>query len=74
MTESARAIATRLSIKKYFPMGSVMSKGKNNPITLHSVNDDLFARVWALIAETMCVTGESVVGRVRGRSKEFLWY
>ena len=57
MTDSPIAIATRRSIKKYFPMGGVMCQGNNNPITLHSVNDDLFARVWSVIAETMVVTG-----------------
>ena len=58
MTNSDLAKATRKSIKKNFPMGSVMSKGQDNPITLHSVDDQLFARIWSVIAETMCVTVE----------------
>jgi len=29
------------------------SMGGHNPITLHSVNEDLFAYMWSLIAETM---------------------
>jgi len=33
-----------------------MSSGCDNPITIHSVDDKLFRAVWALIAETMCVT------------------
>ncbi|CAB9510612.1 expressed unknown protein [Seminavis robusta] len=56
--ESQVAHATRKSIKKNFPMGSVMSKGADNPITLHSVNDDVFVRFWSLIGETMLVDGE----------------
>lgn len=56
--ESELAKATRRSIKKNFPLGIIMSKGRDNPITLHSVNDELFARVWSVIAEIMCVTGE----------------
>ena len=58
MAESDIAKATRRSIKKNFPMGAIMAKGSDNPITLHSVSDDLFARIWSVIAETMCVTTE----------------
>lgn len=58
MKESPVAVATRRSIKRVFPLGSIMSKGSNNPITLHSVDDDIFVRIWSLIAETMVVTEE----------------
>jgi len=58
MSESTIAVATRRSIKRHFPLGSVMAKGSNNPITLHSVDDDVFVRLWSLIAETMVVTVE----------------
>ncbi|CAB9512029.1 expressed unknown protein [Seminavis robusta] len=57
-SESDLAVATRRSIKKLFPMGSIMSSGMDNPITLHSVNQDVFARIWSLIAETMVVQVE----------------
>ncbi|CAB9518392.1 expressed unknown protein [Seminavis robusta] len=49
---------TRASIKKLFPMGSVMSRGSSNPITLHSVDDDLFPRMWSFLAEVMIAEGE----------------
>jgi len=49
---------TRKSIKKYFPLGQIMSKGQNNPITLHSVNEDVFPRMWSFMAEVMIVDGE----------------
>lgn len=49
---------TRKSIKKYFPLGQIMSQGKNNPITLHSVNETAFACLWSFMAEVMVVDGE----------------
>ena len=51
------ASATRKSIKTHFPLGAVLCRGQDNPITLHSVNDDVFRTVWSLIAETMVVDG-----------------
>jgi len=49
---------TRQSIKKFFPMGGMMSKGNANPITLHSVNEDVFPRLWSFMAEVMVVNVE----------------
>jgi AhpD family alkylhydroperoxidase len=49
---------TRKSIKKYFPLGQIMSQGQNNPITLHSVNETAFACLWSFMAEVMVVEGE----------------
>ncbi|CAB9504642.1 expressed unknown protein [Seminavis robusta] len=49
---------TRKSIKKYFPLGPIMAKGNSNPITLHSVNEEVFPRLWSLMAEVMVVEGE----------------
>lgn len=55
---SAISTATRQSIHENFPLGAIMSAGQNNPITLHSsVDDELFASMWAFIAETMVVGG-----------------
>jgi hypothetical protein len=48
---------TRKSIKKFFPLGPIMSKGSNNPITLHSVNEEVFPRLWSFMAEVMVVEG-----------------
>ena len=48
----------RKSIKKYFPLGQIMSTGQANPITLHSVNEDVFPRLWSFMAEVMIVNGE----------------
>jgi hypothetical protein len=50
--------ATRKSIKKSFPLGRVLSVGSNNPLTIHDVDDNLFACLWAVIAETMVVNGD----------------
>jgi hypothetical protein len=50
--------ATRKSIKNLFPLGFVMLRGCNNPVTVHYADDDAFARVWSLIAETMVAKGE----------------
>jgi AhpD family alkylhydroperoxidase len=53
---------TRKSIKKYFPLGPIMSQGQNNPITLHSVvNETAFACLWSFMAEVMVV--ENVLPR-----------
>ena len=49
--------ATRKSIAKYSPLGSILSRGQENPITLHVVDDDLFRSLWALVAEVMVVDG-----------------
>jgi AhpD family alkylhydroperoxidase len=49
---------TRKSIKKYFPMGGLMSQGQGNPITLHSVNENIFACLWSYMAEVMVVDGD----------------
>ena len=49
---------TRKSIKKYFPLGQIMSQGQNNPITLHSVNENVFACLWSYVAEVMVVDGD----------------
>lgn len=58
MSSSSPTMAsrTRSSIKEHFPLGTVMSTGSNNPITLHSVDDELFAGMWSFIAETLVVT------------------
>lgn len=49
----------RKSIKKYFPLGQIiMSTGQANPITLHSVNENVFPRLWSFMAEVMIVDGE----------------
>lgn len=48
----------RKSIKKYFPLGQIMSTGQSNPITLHSVNENVFPRLWSFMAEVMIVDGE----------------
>jgi AhpD family alkylhydroperoxidase len=47
--------ATRKSIKEFFPLGIVMSRGSDNPITLHDTgkNEKIFSSVWALIGEIM---------------------
>ena len=58
VTSVASAKMTRKSIKKYFPLGQIMSQGKNNPITLHSVNETAFACLWSFMAEVMVVDGE----------------
>jgi hypothetical protein len=50
--------ATRQSIEQSFPLGTVLSVGSNNPITIHDVDVDLFTSIWAVIAETMVVNGE----------------
>lgn len=49
---------TRKSIKKYFPLGQIMSQGQNNPVTLHSVNENVFACLWSYMAEVMVVDGD----------------
>lgn len=48
-------LATRKSIQKTFPMGLVMKSGKNNPVTIHSANSELFRAVYSLITETLSV-------------------
>ena len=35
-----------------------MSKGSGNPITVHSIEDEVFAIVWSFIAEAMIPEGE----------------
>jgi len=54
----AREKVIRKSIKKYFPLGAIMSQGKNNPITVHSVNENAFASLWSFMAEVMVADGE----------------
>lgn len=49
---------TRRSIRKHFPLGAVFSVGDSNPMTVHSVNSEVFPMVWSLFAETMIVDGE----------------
>lgn len=51
-----RSSKTRKSIKKFYPNGQV--NDNTNPLTLHSVNDDLFPRLWSFLAETMIAQGE----------------
>ena len=52
-----RSSQTRKAIKKFYP-GQSTGKDMTNPITLHSVNDDLFPRLWSFLAETMIAPGE----------------
>ena len=58
MTESDISRATRRSIKMSLPLGDIMASGTDNPITIHSVDDEVFAGMWSFIAETMVVTGD----------------
>ncbi|CAB9510073.1 expressed unknown protein [Seminavis robusta] len=55
-SESQLAKATRRSIQKLYPIptGAIMSRG-TNPLTVHCVDDCVFAGVWSLIYETMFV-------------------
>lgn len=73
---------TLKSIKKYLPHHPVSTKKEHknrNPITLHSVNDDLFPRLWSFLAEVMVVTGdlapstkEAIALKVNNASKSTL--
>lgn len=58
MPTAARAAETRKSIKKYCTLGTVMARGKSNPITIHCIDDDLFCAVWALVGELMYAESE----------------
>ncbi|CAB9525658.1 expressed unknown protein [Seminavis robusta] len=48
-----KASATRKSIAKNFELGCAAARGNRNPISLHSVDEEVFALVWTWIAETL---------------------
>jgi len=48
---------TRAHIKKYFPMGSIMSRGNNTPISVYSIDPLVFRTFWSLKGEAMVAEG-----------------
>lgn len=58
MPAESASRSTRRSIQKHFPGGSSTASGSDDPITLHSLDDELFANIGSFIAETMVVTGD----------------
>ena len=51
------ATATRKSIAKYYPLGVVFSRGYDNPITVHAVDDHVLRCFWSFAAELMLIDG-----------------
>ena len=54
--EPAKARSIRRSIQKRFSLGNSIASEADNPIALHSVDDELLASIGSFVAETMVVT------------------